>query len=207
MGDSGGVFESALTVVDTSIAATVPFLKAGHHRDHMVYQRIARLDKEFPVTSNTELLRLMAGVVMVATFREASADACAFALGLRAALFHKRRTLPAQPEILVEADTYLQLEAEKRRPSFNDVHDDGLPVALAGQVRRLAEETELLWWVLGEYSTSLKRPASELTAPAYALIAAAEAADRTQILPPPASIDALNPRAPSGRARAARRRP
>jgi hypothetical protein len=66
---------------------------------------------------------------------------------------------------------------------------------LGGQIRRLAEETALLWWVLGEYSTSLKSPVAALTSPEYALIAGAEAADRTHILPPPASADALLARA------------
>lgn len=146
------------------------------------------LDKEFPVANNAEQLRLMAGVVMVTTFDDGSADGCAFALGLRAAVFPKRSTLPAQPEILVEAETYLETEAERQRPGH---FDDAPESRLAEQIRRLAEETGLLWWVISEYSTSLRRRTPGLTAPAYALIAAAEAADRTQILPPPPSADAL----------------
>ena len=146
------------------------------------------LDKEFPVANNAEQLRLMAGVVMVTTFDEGSAEGCAFALGLRAAVFPKRSTLPAQPEILAAAEAYLQAEAERQRPTY---FGDAPESRLAEQIRRLAEETGLLWWVISEYSTSLRRRTSGLTAPAYALIAAAEAADRTQILPPPPSADAL----------------
>jgi hypothetical protein len=71
----------------------------------------------------------------------------------------------------------------------------GEPPYLASEVRRLAEETGMLWWILTEYSASLDCPTSDLTATEYALAAAAEAADRTQIVPPPLSADALVTRA------------
>jgi hypothetical protein len=199
-------------------------------------RELLALDKEFPVTGNTEEVRLMAGVVMVTTFGASSLKGDAFALGLRAATFPGRAIQPAQSAILAEAETYLQVEAERQRPgnflhslvcpedalvnkrkvirqaaetgdaakigvaeaayiklycaTFKEGHD-----ALAGQIRRLAEESALLWWVLGEYSTYLKRRVAELTAVAYALVAAAEAADRTHILPPPFSSPALLSRA------------
>jgi hypothetical protein len=63
------------------------------------------------------------------------------------------------------------------------------------QVARLAEEVGFLWWVLGEYSTSLKRKVTELNQAQYALVAGAEAADRTHILPQPRSAGALLARA------------
>jgi len=66
---------------------------------------------------------------------------------------------------------------------------------LAGQVRRLAEESSLLWWVLSEYSSILKCASDKIDRPAFSLVAAAEAAGRTHILPPPASIGALLDRA------------
>lgn len=66
---------------------------------------------------------------------------------------------------------------------------------LASEIRRLAEETGMLWWILTEYSPSLDCPTSSLTPPEYALVAAAEAADRTQIVPPPLSANALLTRA------------
>ena len=189
------------------------------------------LDKDFPVTGNTELLRLMAGVVMVSTFAEPSMQGDAFALGLRAALFPGRLTQPAQQEIILEAESYLLKEALRLRPtdfgvapaSTEDLEtghaavlkaqQSGDPAklveaqngyqqlaaevmqecdeALAEQVRRLAEETAFLWWVLGEHSTSLKRPTTELSAEEYALVAGSEAAERTHILPPPPSARAL----------------
>jgi hypothetical protein len=66
---------------------------------------------------------------------------------------------------------------------------------LNGQIRRLAEESAILWWVLGEYSPLLQRRTAEIESSDYALVVAAEAADRTSILPPPRSIDALLARA------------
>ena len=188
------------------------------------------LDKEFPVSNNAELLRLMAGVIMVRTFDPPSKEGDAFAIGLRA--FGDRIAVPAQPEISAEAKRYLQAEAQRVRPgnfanaaknveaalttshkTMREAENGGeSPTtadaqqryhkaiseaisALGVQVRRLAEESNLLWWVVGEYSISLGRSTTEVPSLAYALVAAAEAADRTHILPPPPSADALLDRA------------
>ncbi|WP_395751680.1 GTPase-associated system all-helical protein GASH [Prosthecobacter sp.] len=59
------------------------------------------------------------------------------------------------------------------------------------RVQQLAEETGLLWWVLSEYSESLNLPVCEIAPEAYALVAAAEAATRTFLMPPPPSIKPL----------------
>ncbi len=61
---------------------------------------------------------------------------------------------------------------------------------LANRIEQLAEESALLWWVLGEHSDALG-PTNALDAEVYALVAAAEAAQRTMILPPPQSIGPL----------------
>jgi hypothetical protein len=66
---------------------------------------------------------------------------------------------------------------------------------LADRLVRLAEETGMLWWVLGERSDLLDRATPSISSRTYALVAAIEAAERTQILPPPASMDALLQRA------------
>jgi hypothetical protein len=192
------------------------------------------LDTEFPVTKNTEELRLMAGVVMLTAFAEPSMAGDAFALGLRSASFPARKMEPAQVAILAEAEGYLKAEAERLRPNDFQVPEkvdgakldqeykaiaeadtDAADLAAAEeayhaaiadainerseplfeQIRRLAEESALLWWILGEYSTSLKTRTSELTSSEYAFVAGAEAADRTHILPPPCSARALVVRA------------
>ncbi|HEY4361437.1 MAG TPA: GTPase-associated system all-helical protein GASH [Bryobacteraceae bacterium] len=66
---------------------------------------------------------------------------------------------------------------------------------VTGQIKRLAEESAFLWWVLGEYSPSLQLRSAKLNIVDYTLIAAAEAAERTHILPPPSSAAALLARA------------
>lgn len=189
------------------------------------------LDKEFPVTGNTEEVRLMAGVVMVASF-DSSQNGDAFAMGLRSAAFPGRKLEPVLPAIISEAEEYLASEAGKVRPiHFNQVPasseaalataykkmkeaeaaDDASekPKAqaayqkaiakaiqdshstLANQVKRLSEETALLWWVLSEYSTSLKRRTAEMSPVSYSLAAASEAADRTHVMPPPSCSNEL----------------
>jgi len=197
---------------------------------------LLKLDSEFPVTSNQEELRLMAGIVMVSLFEGSSYTADAFALGLRSMTFSNRMTQPVQPEILSISSSYLNSEAEKQRPvDFKDLDPD-LQTVLAPpskavdeaetsgdatkiqvarsayskavvqaiqerhtflhqQVRRLAEESAMLWWVLGAYSPLLQARTTELDDLKYALVAACEAADRTHILPPPHSAEALLSRA------------
>jgi len=197
---------------------------------------LLNLDKEFPVGNNIGELRLMAGIVMVTTFKESSEFADAFALGLQAADFPKGRWHPAQPAILFEANKYLSEEAEWRRPSDFHVESNDLEESiltkqkavgeaeaagdagkitnarsaynktlakgikegnkrLSDQIRRLAEESALLWWVISDSCFTLKRRTTSLTSVEFSLVAGAEAAQRTIILPPPVSIGFLLNRA------------
>ena len=61
----------------------------------------------------------------------------------------------------------------------------------ADQIRRLAEESALLWWVFNEHSSVLDRPLSSLSVAEYALFAGFEAADRSHVIPPSPSMHAL----------------
>jgi len=58
-------------------------------------------------------------------------------------------------------------------------------------IDHLAEETQLLWWLVGRRSPSLNQSRSKISARAYALHAAWEAADRAGVLPAPASFESL----------------
>ena len=105
----------------------------------------------------------------------------------------------AQYEAMKKAETAdeavaIQSAQAEYNAALAKVIHDGQRV-LSRQIRRLAEESNLLWWVIGEYSTTLNQHSAELTADRYALVAAAEAADRTGILPPPPSYGALLNRA------------
>jgi len=195
------------------------------------------VDPEFPVSHNIQELRLMAGLVMVTIFGDASDGGDVFALGLRAASFPDGRVKAIQPAILLEAEEFMRNKAGRLRPNaFGiDVAQDVMSTLLArGQalsqaeaggdeakktaalnayreaipetiarshrtlairIQQLAEESSLLWWVLAEHSDALQQPLSKVVPEAYALPAAAEAAQRTLHLPPPPSIRPLLERA------------
>jgi len=187
---------------------------------------LLKLDPEFPVSGNAELLRVMAGLVMATTFETSSPKAGAFALGLRAAQLAGTRGSPVVAGIAAEAESYLVREAAAQRPNnfetnqksyiaklvkksaaLTEAQDGGdatkvqeatsayhaaiADQAVAKRVRQLAEESQLLWLVVGEYSPSLGKPTAELSASAYAFVVAAEASARIQILPAPPAMEAL----------------
>lgn len=156
---------------------------------------IITLDPEFPIKNNKQDLRLMAGLVMVASFEEGSNEADAFGLGLRAANFPAKRVQPIEPEILALGEKYLAEKANRLRPNNFDTDSVELGKELTRRVEQLAEECALLWWVLVEYSDALNRPLNELASEEYAFTAAVEAAKRTVTLPPPPSIGPLLARA------------
>ena len=175
------------------------------------------IDKEFPASNNAQELRLMAGIIMVAAFTERTHDADAYALGVKAAAFPTARCQPAHADIVGEALKYISSEANILRPSDFGVFEnrDDLVGKLEAvfsaedekkrtgaarkfvdllhnnygvKIQRLGEETELLWWLVGGYSTALNKKTEEINSGDYALIAAYESAERTQILPPQPSI-------------------
>lgn len=194
---------------------------------------LIKLDPEFPVSKNTQELRMMAGLVIVTTYEKHSEVTNAFALGIRAADFPSGRIQPVQPAMIGETNDILERQARDLRPDdFRGT--DGSPLTralvaknkdvaeaevsgdddkktnatknyrksvidaiesshelLAKRISRLAEESSLLWWLVVGYSDVLQKPISELTSDSYAFAGAAEAADRTNIVPPPPSIRPL----------------
>jgi len=182
------------------------------------------IDKEFPGIDNTEEIKLMAGIVMVVAFSQRNWNADAFALGIKAASFPLERCKTGHPHIILESTKYLEAEAEYLRPSdfgefestlavatklvaITAAEDDEKRMAAAqevagalhnnygGKIQRLAEETGLLWWLLGGYSTALGLKMEEIEQARYALVAAVEVAGRTQLIPPPPSIYSILERA------------
>ena len=75
------------------------------------------IDKEFPISNNTNELRMMAGLVIVTTFQGSNANANALALGLRAASFPAGRARPMQSAIATEAEQFLSKKANELRPN------------------------------------------------------------------------------------------
>ena len=60
-----------------------------------------------------------------------------------------------------------------------------------GAMRRLTEESQFLWWLIGRRSPALNARRESLTTDAYALPVAAEAAERVALLPPAPCIESL----------------
>lgn len=188
-------------------------------------RRFLEVDVEFPASKNVEDVRLQAGVVMLTAFERRTLIADIFALGIKASTFPLNRCKPAQLGIVEASAKYLSLKADALRPSnfgttkdreaiaqkleaFGVCVDDAderskaqeelaatLDNVYGEKIRRLAEETGLLWWLSGGFSSSLNQKTSDLDSAAYALVMATEAAERTQILPPPPSINAILGRA------------
>ena len=197
-----------------------------------VTDELLDLDKEFPVSENTEEVRLVAGLAMAARFEEPTNYSDAFALGLASAEFPVGRTHPVQPGIVTVSREYLLTEARRMRPGDSvdsaseivktlntrskaleeaEKTEDDAKIqqalasyrksvastigdsytALSNRVSQLSEESDLLWWVLSEYSSGLEKSFNDLHVASYAIVAASEAADRTSILPPPTAIFSL----------------
>jgi hypothetical protein len=62
---------------------------------------------------------------------------------------------------------------------------------LGDVIGRMSEESQFLWWLIGRRSSTLEMNRELLTADAYALPAAAEAAERVMVLPPTGSIESI----------------
>jgi hypothetical protein len=62
---------------------------------------------------------------------------------------------------------------------------------LSHVIGRLSEESQYLWWIVGRWSENLKSRREKLSAKAYSLPAAVEAADRVRLLPPAPSVESL----------------
>ncbi len=77
---------------------------------------VLAIDPEFPISDNLQELRLMAGLVMVTTFEPDAPFGPAMALGVKSACFENQKAAPIQQEIAEEANSYLFVEGERKRP-------------------------------------------------------------------------------------------
>lgn len=183
-------------------------------------RQLLELDSEFPASNNSEEVRLMAGIIMIAALPSHPALTDVFLLGIKAAAFPAHRCNPAQQGITDEMAAHLNSKANGLRPSeflktddcdvlknaFEDLGStatasdatlvkkrsnevaNALNEIFGLRLQRLSEEASILWWLLGAYSPDLDRDISELSPDQYSLVAGAELAARTQLLPPPPSI-------------------
>lgn len=177
-------------------------------------EALVQREPTFPPEGNAELLRVMATATVFSQMEESSSEADAFALGLHAAAFPGQRIQPVCKEVMNRAAEYLGAESERMRQKtsagahFNALQDaveaanwlqngnatkllgDGV-LELGDVLGRLSEESQFLWWLVGRRSSSLNLRRDKLTPEAYALPAAAEAAERVTLLPPAGSMESL----------------
>lgn len=79
---------------------------------------------------------------------------------------------------------------------YSTVADQGALISKLNYALRVQrEETNILWWLFGEYSRDLEKPLTEFKLPAVALITGKELADITSFAPGPRSIPAIIDRA------------
>jgi hypothetical protein len=156
----------------------------------------------------------MATAALYSQMETESNEADAVALGLLAAAFQPDRIQPVCKELMQRASEYIATESERLRPTpkvegkFRALKKacasdgwEGKPesmklignavLELGETLGRISEENQYLWWLLGRRSSLLNKQRKTLSANEYALAAAAEAADRVHLLPPPASVESL----------------
>lgn len=176
-------------------------------------EALIKREPTFPPENNAELLRVMATAAVYSQMAEPSNEADAIALGLHAAAFQVQRIQPVCNDVMNRAAEYLGQESERVRPKtsngarFKALKDavkdadwkdpESAKLVAAGVVElgdvlgRLTEESQFLWWLVGRRSPALNLRRDKLTREAYALAAAAEAAERVTLLPPSGSVESL----------------
>jgi hypothetical protein len=82
-----------------------------------VTEEMLRIDGEFPVSGNTEKLRLLAGLVMAVAFERSDRFGDAFCLGLKAAQMNSVRGTPSVAGIAIEAESYRLRRIDADHPS------------------------------------------------------------------------------------------
>lgn len=177
-------------------------------------EALVKLEPTFLPEGNAELLRVMATAALYSQMETESVEGDAVALGLLAAAFQPERIQAVCKELTQRGREYLAAESERVRPrpqvegeyralkkavdaadwSANPAATTLLGKAvleLGETMGRISEENQFLWWLLGRRSSLLNTRREQITPREYALIAAAEAAERVALLPPPASVESL----------------
>jgi len=170
-------------------------------------------DVTMPMAGNDNELVVLAGAELIDTIEEGERDLADFsALCLVCAGAQNLRQNPLVLDIPDRAAKYLKKRSENRAKPVKDSPETKLFDALtavgaphselAAEFRKLQlrfplvdEETNILWWLVGETSRDLDRRWGELDAGAVCSIGAAELADLTKVLPGPIAARAFLDRA------------
>jgi hypothetical protein len=160
-------------------------------------------DPGFPMHGNDRHLAVLAGAELVDIIERGTrnhADLSALSLVCTAA--QNLRKSPPVPEIPELAAGYLDKPANERTPpalksgqvdiidllkKAGPPHDVLAPEfqKVQSELAVVAEEANILWWLISEHSRDLKQPWSKEKASAMCLIAGKELADLTRVIPGP----------------------
>lgn len=201
--------EDACSLLRLALFGTVTSEFAKRFSEALVAQ-----EPTFPLEENVEMLRVMAAAALYIQMETESAEADAVALGLAAAGFHPDPSQPVCKDLAPRAAEYLESESERMRPTPKVAGDyralkkateatdwasnpeapqlvGKAVLELGDTMGRIAEENQFLWWLLSRRSSHLSLRREKMAAKEYALVAAAEAAERVALLPPPACVESL----------------
>lgn len=201
--------ENACSLLRLALFGTIEPEFAGRFSEALVAQ-----EATFPPEENIELLRVMATAAIYIQMDTESVEADAVALGVVAAAFPPDRVQPVCKELALRSAEYLTSESEHVRPTpkvatdyralKNATEDEGWAsepeapqligkavLELGDTMGRIAEENQFLWWLLSRRSSLLSMRREKVSVKEYTLVAAAEAAERVALLPPPPSVESL----------------
>lgn len=189
-----------LTLSDSSFPET--FRKSLHDTDVTM-----------PMSGNDNELIVLAGAELIDLIERGQRDLADFAgLCLVCAGAQNLRQNPLVPDIPERATTYLKKRSENRAKPvkespetklFDALTAVGAPHSeLAGEFRKMQlrlplvdEETNMLWWLVGDTSGDLNKRWNELGVGAVCAVGAAELAHLTKVLPGPIAARAFLDRA------------
>ncbi len=168
-----------------------------------------KADAAFPMRGNDRELVVLAGAKLVDAIERAPRDVADLAaLSLICAAAQNLRPNPAVAEIPEVAARYLSKRATSRalpdkessgRELVEALINVGTPYdLLAAEFQKLqlelpivAEETNMLWWLVSEHSRDLNQPWRKLPVSAVCLVAGKELADLTRVIPGPIAATAF----------------
>ena len=168
-----------------------------------------KADAAFPMRGNDREMIVLAGAELVGVIERASRDVADLAaLSLVCAGAQNLRPGPAVPEIPELAARCLSERATSR--ALPDTESNGGELCeaiskleaphnlLAVELQKLqfelaivAEETNMLWWLVSEHSRDLNRAWRKLPVSARCLVAGKELADLTRVIPGPIAATAF----------------
>jgi hypothetical protein len=168
-------------------------------------------DITFPMRGNDLELQVLAGASIVNCLETSQKYAINIAYAVVCSDLQGLIQPVLMPEVIDDAKTYLLKESTKTHSKIEfaeikvEIESDDLPTSITqlidtannslkslyNSIQIQKEESNILWWLFGEYSNDMKCRMAELKLPAASLIAGKELADLTLFVPGHSSAEAI----------------